>query len=120
MFDIYNFFNKLSELNVKIRLNVGQPDIPVDERIISALIESIKRGETTYVSTGGISELKEKIVEIHGVQPQEVIIAPGSKVLSCFSTLLREKDSCYFTLLANLHTNGQKIWKENSNHRDNI
>ena len=81
MFDIYNFFNKLSELNVKIRLDVGQPDIPVDERIISALIESIKRGETTYVSTGGINELREKIAEIHGVQPQEVIIAPGSKFL---------------------------------------
>jgi len=81
LFDIYSFFNKLSELNVKIRLDVGQPDIPVDERIISALINSIKKGETTYVSTGGIKELREKIAEIHGVQPHEVIVAPGSKFL---------------------------------------
>jgi len=60
MFDIYDFFNQLTELGAKIRLDVGQPDIPVDERIISALIESIKKGETTYVSTGGIKELREK------------------------------------------------------------
>ena len=81
MFNIYDFFNQLSELGVKIRLDVGQPDIPVDERIISALIDSIKKGETTYVSTGGIKELREKIAEVHGVQPEEVIVAPGSKFL---------------------------------------
>jgi len=45
MFDIYDFFNQLTELGAKIRLDVGQPDIPVDERIISALIESIKKGK---------------------------------------------------------------------------
>lgn len=80
-FNIYEFFDKLSNFKLKIRLDAGMPDVPVDDRIISALVKSLNRGETNYVSVNGINELREKIAEIHGVEVNEVIIGPGSKFL---------------------------------------
>ncbi|MHA1593569.1 MAG: pyridoxal phosphate-dependent aminotransferase [Candidatus Baldrarchaeia archaeon] len=81
MFNVYEFFNKLSESDVEIRLDAGQPDIRVDERIIGAMFDSIRRGETEYVSTVGIRELRERIAELYDVDAEEVIISPGSKLL---------------------------------------
>ena len=80
-FNIYEFFDYLSSRNVEVRLDAGQPDLPVDDRIVSALIDSLRRGETRYVSASGINELREKLAEEHEVDPSEVIIAPGSKFL---------------------------------------
>jgi len=90
-FNIYEFFDYLSSLNVRIRLDAGQPDIPVDDRIKEALIESLERGETKYVSPSGIIELREKIAEVYGVEPDEVIVAPGSKFLIASQVLFSEK-----------------------------
>jgi|Deesub1362B_J571_1020462.scaffolds.fasta_scaffold00003_608 aspartate aminotransferase len=80
-FNIHDFYDELNRLNVKYRLDAGQPDIPVDSRIIDALFDSLSKGETKYVSAGGIVELREMLAEIHGVQVDEVIIGPGSKLL---------------------------------------
>lgn len=81
MFKVYEFFNKISSLNPKIRLDAGQPDIKVDKRIIEEVINSLKRGETGYTKTPGLDELREKIAEIEGVEKENVIVGNGSKVL---------------------------------------
>jgi len=90
-FNIYEFFDYLSSLNVRIRLDAGQPDIPVDSRIKEALIGSLERGETKYVSPSGIVELREKIAETYNVEPDEVIVAPGSKFLIASQVLFSNK-----------------------------
>ena len=90
MFNVYEFFNKISSLNPRIRLDAGQPDIKVDERIIEEAVSSLKRGETGYTKTLGLDELREKIAEIEGVEKENVIIGNGSKILIA-SQILRAK-----------------------------
>ncbi|AFK23184.1 pyridoxal phosphate-dependent aminotransferase [Pyrococcus sp. ST04] len=91
MFNVYELFNKINELKPRIRLDVGQPDIPVAEEIISAAIESLRNRETGYVSTAGIPELREKIAEVEGVEPEEVIVGPGAKILIAAEIAMAEK-----------------------------
>ncbi|AAL81826.1 aspartate aminotransferase [Pyrococcus furiosus DSM 3638] len=81
MFNVYELFNKINEVKPEIRLDAGQPDIPVANEIIEEAINSLKRGETGYVSTTGINELREKIAEVEGVSKEEVIVGPGAKIL---------------------------------------
>lgn len=81
MFNVYEFFNRINEVRPKSRLDAGQPDIPVRREIIEETVESLRRGETGYTSTGGIRELRERIAEFEGVSPEEVIVAPGAKIL---------------------------------------
>lgn len=81
MFSVYEFFNRISEVNPKIRLDAGQPDIPVREEIIEETIKSLRRGETGYTSTSGIQELREAIADLEGVSPEEIVVGPGAKIL---------------------------------------
>ncbi len=81
MFNAYEFFNRINEVGPKIRLDVGQPDIPVRREVIEETVNSLRRGETGYTSTNGIRELREAIAEVEGVSPEEVIIGPGAKLL---------------------------------------
>jgi len=90
MFNVYEFFNKISSLNPKIRLDAGQPDIRVDERIIEEAVSSLKRGETGYTKTPGLDELREKIAEVESVEKENVIVGNGSKILIA-SQILRAK-----------------------------
>ncbi|MBO8173776.1 MAG: aminotransferase class I/II-fold pyridoxal phosphate-dependent enzyme [Thermococcus sp.] len=90
MFNVYEFFNKISSLNPRIRLDAGQPDIKVDERIIEEAVSSLKRGETGYTKTLGLDELREKIAEVEGVEKENVIVGNGSKILIA-SQILRAK-----------------------------
>ncbi|AHF79885.1 pyridoxal phosphate-dependent aminotransferase [Thermococcus paralvinellae] len=90
MFNVYEFFNKISSLNPKIRLDAGQPDINVDERIIEEAVSSLKRGETGYTKTPGLDELREKIAEVEGVEKENVIVGNGSKILIA-SQILRAR-----------------------------
>ena len=81
MFNVYDFFNRINEVKPPIRLDVGQPDIPVREEIIWATVDSLRRGETGYTSTTGIAELREAIADSEGVSSDEVIVSPGAKIL---------------------------------------
>lgn len=80
-FNIHEFYDRLNTLRIKYRLDAGQPDIPVDERILEVLNDSLYNGETGYVSAGGIRELREVLASTYGVEPDEVVIGPGSKLL---------------------------------------
>jgi len=90
MFNVYEFFNKISSLNPKIRLDAGQPDINADKRIIEKAVSSLKRGETGYTKTPGLDELREKIAEVEGVEKESVIVGNGSKILIA-SQILRAR-----------------------------
>ncbi|WP_048811283.1 pyridoxal phosphate-dependent aminotransferase [Thermococcus gammatolerans] len=81
MFNVYEFFNRINEIKPGIRLDAGQPDIPVREEIIEETVASLRRGETGYISSSGMGELRERIAEAEGVSPEEVIVGPGSKIL---------------------------------------
>lgn len=90
MFNVYEFFNKISSLKPGIRLDAGQPDISVDKRIIEEAVGSLRRGETGYTKTPGLDELREKIAEVEGVGKDDIIVGNGSKILIA-SQILRAK-----------------------------
>lgn len=77
MFDIYKFYTYLSEENIPIRLDAGEPDIPPHPAILEEIRLWIR--ELKYTPTPGIKELREKIAEIHHVDTREVAVVPGSK-----------------------------------------
>ncbi len=81
MFSVYELFNRINEISPEIRLDAGQPDIPVSEEIIDATVVSLLRGETGYANSIGISELREAIADAESVSPDEVVVAPGAKLL---------------------------------------
>ena len=74
-----------------IKLNLGDPDMATPNEIIEAAYDSMKRGKTKYSSSYGELPLREKLAEIHGVSPDNVVITPGSKwgVFSTMFLLLR-------------------------------
>jgi len=76
-FNTYDFFNTLNSMNVPIRMDVGQVDIPPHPELLKVLKDEIHRLE--YTSYRGINELREKIAEVHKVDINEVIVIPGAK-----------------------------------------
>ncbi len=67
-----------------IHFEVGEPDFATHDDICSAAIESIKRGETKYTESVGISELRDAIVSSYkgaygrSIGPENVIVTLGS------------------------------------------
>jgi aspartate aminotransferase len=74
-----------------IKLNIGDPDLETSKEIIEAAYEAMKQGKTKYSSSYGEKKLREKLANIHGVSPDNVVITPGSKwgVFSTMYLLLR-------------------------------
>ncbi len=71
---------KLEQQGKKIiRLNLGDPDLETPPEIIEAAYQAMKAGKTKYSSAYGEPKLRQKIAEMHGVKPENVIITPGSK-----------------------------------------
>src|SRR5512136_2411414 len=62
-----------------IRLNLGDPDLQTPPEIVEAAYQAMKAGKTKYSSSYGEPTLRRKIAEMHGVEPDNVIITPGSK-----------------------------------------
>jgi len=76
-----------------IHLEIGQPDVETFSNIAAAGTAAIKNGKTRYTLPAGLLELRETVAEVVGssrgiaVDPEEVIIAPGSKPVLFFPTL---------------------------------
>ena len=76
-----------------IHLEIGQPDFETFSNVAAAGIAAIKNGKTRYTLPAGLLELRETVAEYVAnsrgiaVEPEEVIIAPGSKPLLFFPTL---------------------------------
>ncbi len=62
-----------------IRLNLGDPDMATPPEIVEAAYAAMKAGKTKYASSYGENRLRQKLAEIHGVKPENVVITPGSK-----------------------------------------
>ncbi len=62
-----------------IRLNLGDPDMETPSPIVEAAYAAMKAGKTKYASSYGELKLRQKLAELHGVQPENVVITPGSK-----------------------------------------
>jgi aspartate aminotransferase len=62
-----------------IRLNLGDPDMETPREIVDAAYAAMKAGKTKYSSSYGEPRLRQKLAEIHGVLPENVVITPGSK-----------------------------------------
>lgn len=80
MLTVYEYFEEIRRLNPEIRLDIGQPDLPVDERIINATIKALQAGKTRYTSAYGIPELREVLAEKHHVSVDQIMVTVGGKL----------------------------------------
>lgn len=77
--NVYDFTDEIVRRKPEIRLDIGQPDLPVPQYIIEATIEALREGKTRYTSSLGIMELRQKLAHMHGVDVENVIITIGGK-----------------------------------------
>ena len=76
-----------------IHLEIGQPDFETFSNVSAAGIAAIEEGKTRYTLPAGLLELRETVAgAVAGsrdmaVEPEEVIIAPGTKPMLFFPTL---------------------------------
>lgn len=77
--NMYDYIEEIRKRNPEIRLDIGQPDLPVDERIIEATVEALRAGKTRYTSAYGITELRQRLAEKHHVSIDEVMVTAGGK-----------------------------------------
>ncbi|MCX6675539.1 MAG: aminotransferase class I/II-fold pyridoxal phosphate-dependent enzyme, partial [Methanothrix sp.] len=85
-----------------IDMGVGEPDFDTPKHIAEAGCNSIKMGETHYVPTAGIPELRQAIAEklvaenSLNVRADDVVVTPGAKmaVFAAVQALLQEGDEC--------------------------
>lgn len=85
-----------------IDMGVGEPDFDTPKNIVEAGCNSIRMGETRYVPTAGIPELRRAIADklamendLH-VTADDVIVTPGAKmaVFAAIQAMLQEGDEC--------------------------
>ncbi len=76
---MYDYIEEIRKCNPEIRLDIGQPDLPVDNRIIEATVEALRAGKTRYTSAYGIIELRQALAEKHHVPVDQVMITIGGK-----------------------------------------
>ena len=76
-----------------VHLEIGQPDFETFSNVAAAGIRAIKSGKTRYTLPAGLLRLRETVAEDVSarrgiaVQPEEVIVGPGTKPLLFFPTL---------------------------------
>ena len=91
--EIRVLFDAASKRDDVIRLEVGEPSFTTPEHIIEAAAQAARDGFTGYGPNGGLSSLKEllvdKLARVDGIvaTPDEVIVTPGG-MNALFSTYL--------------------------------
>lgn len=83
-----------------IGLGVGEPDFNTPQYIIEAAYQALKEGKTKYTPSGGLSELKQaiidKFIKDQGLtyEPSEIIVTDGAKhaLYLLFQTIINEGD----------------------------
>ena len=80
---LYRIFERVIELERRgvrvIKLNVGEPDLQPPQAAIEAAIEALKQGMHGYGHPAGEAELRERLAQLNGVAPANVVVVPGSK-----------------------------------------
>jgi aspartate/methionine/tyrosine aminotransferase len=76
-----------------VHLEIGEPDFPTPEHIVSAAAEALAAGYTHYVPAPGLPTLRESVtafLERTGrlrVDPGRVVVTPGAKPIMFFTIL---------------------------------
>jgi aspartate aminotransferase len=102
---LYQIAEKVYELENAgrkvIKMNVGELDFKTPKEIIEAASAALKDGKTRYGSAAGEKALREKIAQMHGADPANVIITPGSKwaIFTTIDLLCRNKKIVSFSPL---------------------
>lgn len=89
-FDFYSFYEALNNSGARIRLDAGDPDLPPPGTLLEVLMKEFPRS-LGYTSASGMPELRERIAELHGVDPRMVVVTPGAK--AALSALIHSADS---------------------------
>lgn len=80
---VYELIDKISKMQSDgkelIRLDIGQPDLPVPREVKDATIQAVEDNKTGYTHSLGIPALREKIAEVNKVPVENVIITNGGK-----------------------------------------
>lgn len=80
---VYELIDKITKMQSDgkdlIRLDIGQPDLPVPREVKDATIKAVEDNKTGYTHSLGIPALRRKIAEYHHVPEENVIITNGGK-----------------------------------------
>lgn len=76
-----------------VHLEIGEPDFATPDNIVEAGISAIQNGYTHYTAASGIMEARQAVAEFvtrtlkTDVEPDEVVLVPGSKNVLLFTLL---------------------------------
>ena len=101
--EIRKAFDLARSLKDPIDLSIGQPDFEVPDVVKDAAIESIKQGFNRYVTTQGIPELREKLIQQFtqrfGFAPGGLMVTSGvaGAIVLCLMVILEDGDEVVIT-----------------------
>ncbi|MEA1993446.1 MAG: pyridoxal phosphate-dependent aminotransferase [Euryarchaeota archaeon] len=75
--NIYEMVERFT--GAEIRLDMGQPDVPVSGKIIEGTKKALTK-KTQYTSSSGIPQLRERIAERYGENREHIIVTHGGKL----------------------------------------
>ena len=76
-----------------IHLEIGEPDFPTADHIVTAAIDALRAGHTHYVPAPGIPQLRETVAAFLDrtgrlrADPDRVIVTPGAKPIMFFTIM---------------------------------
>lgn len=101
--EIRKAFDLARSLKNPIDLSIGQPDFEVPESVKDVAIQSIKDGFNRYVTTQGIPELKEKLIQRFtrrfGFAPGGLMVTSGvaGAIVLCLMVIIEDGDEVVIT-----------------------
>ena len=97
----YKLYEKVIKLEQSgksiIKLHVGATMLPVPEVALNVL-RKIPSGKSPYVSAGGLMQLRTVAAQREGCLPENIVVAPGSKLLIYALLHLLKKAGKHFVL----------------------
>ncbi|MBI5778281.1 MAG: aminotransferase class I/II-fold pyridoxal phosphate-dependent enzyme [Planctomycetes bacterium] len=101
--EIRKAFDLARSLKDPIDLSIGQPDFEVPDAVKNAAIDSIKQGFNRYVTTQGIPELRDKLIQKFtqrfGFAPGGLMVTSGvaGAIVLCLMVILEDGDEVIIT-----------------------
>lgn len=94
---IRKIFDKAASIKNVVNLSIGQPDFPVNDAVKEGIIKAIRENKTGYTPSGGIAELRQKILAKYKLENSKemssiVTVGTSGAIFLAYSTLLDEGD----------------------------